>query len=161
MPGTGSIRLMWLSSSIPVPGVVTLEPNALCSVWVVLTIVPSASMTVQWVVLAALAAHEPRHLGKLARPRGPAPARGSDLGPPLVGVAARGQLGDRHVDAVGIGHVPAPVGERDLERFGQQVDVAWRAELQAVVTDREASSRLSICTMCVPPEDGGAVEMIS
>jgi hypothetical protein len=38
---------MWLSSNIPVPGVVTFDPKALWSVWVVLTIVPSASITVQ------------------------------------------------------------------------------------------------------------------
>src|SRR6266542_1798679 len=51
LSGTGSIKLMWLSRSIPVPGVVTFEPKALCNVCVVLTIVPSASTTVQCVVL--------------------------------------------------------------------------------------------------------------
>ena len=41
-----------LFSSIPVPGVVTLEPNAAWMVCVVETTLPSPSATVRWVVSA-------------------------------------------------------------------------------------------------------------
>jgi len=126
---------------MPVPGVVTFEPKALWSVWVVLTIVPSASMTVQLRRVGALTAHETRHLGKL--PGGVvARAAALDFGPSPVGIGRGYQLGDGHVDAVRICHVLPPVGERDLERFGEQVDVGRLAEAQTVVADRETAQEI-------------------
>ena len=47
VPGCGSNMFIVLFSSIPVPGVVTLEPNAAWMVCVVETTLPSASATVR------------------------------------------------------------------------------------------------------------------
>src|SRR3954451_24062798 len=58
-PGVGSINFMQLLRSMPVPGVVTREPNAEFNVWVALTIVPSESITFRCVVFGDPIAETP------------------------------------------------------------------------------------------------------
>ena len=142
LPGVGSIRLMWLFEQHPRPG--RRDPasrTADCSVCVALTIVPSSSMTVQWVVLvpSALRIPAPIRTGpsvKLAVRRGPAPASRSSPARRCSAYHFEVSSADRHVDAVRVGHVAAAVGERDLQPLGQQVDVARLAR----TPDRPARS---------------------
>jgi hypothetical protein len=88
-----------------------------------------------------LTPHETRHLGKLSGGV-VVRTRAVDLRPPSVRIGCRDQLGNRHMHAVGVGHVLAPVGKGDFERFREQVDVAWLAEPQAVLADREGGQQV-------------------